>query len=330
MRSQSKNSNAIEVFTSITADDSFKSLHCSKTCKNLYLDESSSDVNFVFTSSDGTQQYLPAHKLLLANGSATFKAMFSGDYKEVDEVDIVDASCDEFKEFLQVFYLDELKITFQNAPGVMILADKYDVPECVVACDKYLRDHWTPQSVCLVFDLAIKFNLKELKQFCQDRVTCNAAAVFASEAFRQCSRDVLEQILKRGNLYCSAKEVFDGCMDWAEQASVRNGLDLSYENSKNQLAECFHLIPFHLMVTEEINECTTIHREMFDQDELAEMISIITLGPPCFSELKKFKPNTSFKTSDNRKKSKYGANHLWMSRCSPTGWSNGWSVIQGV
>lgn len=59
-----------------------------------------------------------------------FQLMFYGGFKEETEVCIKDTSVDEFKEFLQFFYLQEPTLTFENVPKVMELLDKYLLTGC--------------------------------------------------------------------------------------------------------------------------------------------------------------------------------------------------------
>lgn len=264
---------------------SYNSSRVLKTCETLFMDESSADVKFIFVSSDGVQQYLPAHKLLLITASPVFAAMFSGKYKEADEVAIVGASFDEFKEFSQVFYLNKITLTLEHVPAVMNLANMYDVAELLNLCEEFLLQHLPVDSVCVALGLAITFNRQLLREHCLCMISKNSTAVFATESFKQCSNEVLKQILERGDLNCSAKEVFNACMEWAPKVA----------NRKKQLGICFYLIPFHLMSRIELNECTTEHQALFTKDELMEIMSIMALGASCLKDLKKFKMKADFK-----------------------------------
>lgn len=91
----------------ITLENKF----CAHSISELYLKDDLSDVSFVFTQ-NGKPETLPAHKLVLGAGSPVFKAMFFGLLKEKDVVEIVDAQIDEFREFLQFFYLPKVTLFF--------------------------------------------------------------------------------------------------------------------------------------------------------------------------------------------------------------------------
>lgn len=74
-------------------------------CEILYLNEELADVNFLFKN-EGKAVKVPANKAILAALSPVFRAMFFGQLQEKGDVDIVDATSDGFKEFLQLFYIN--------------------------------------------------------------------------------------------------------------------------------------------------------------------------------------------------------------------------------
>lgn len=100
----------------------------SRATANMYLNEETADVHFVFEIDD-MEQRVAAHKSLLAAGSPVFHAMFYGTIKEKGDVKISDASVKGFMDFLSVFYLDQVKINKENVAEIMDLSNKYDIPE---------------------------------------------------------------------------------------------------------------------------------------------------------------------------------------------------------
>lgn len=97
-----------------------------KNLSKLYLNDEYSDVKFVLENEE-----IPANKIILAMASPVFHAMFYGPMKEKDVVQITDANASAFKEFLQLFYLDEVEMSMENIETVIRLADKYDVYDCL-------------------------------------------------------------------------------------------------------------------------------------------------------------------------------------------------------
>lgn len=148
-----------------TSDDG---ISCDILCslgKKLYLKDNRADVHFIFDSNDGECIKMQAHKFLLMESSNVFCTMFNGSWKESDEIEIVDVSADGFREFLQFFYLDKVKLTVENVAEVMYLGDKYDVDKCLAICSKFLRKILNETNICWGYKLAITQNKKISRNF---------------------------------------------------------------------------------------------------------------------------------------------------------------------
>lgn len=131
-----------------------------------------SDVQFVFELESGVVK-VPAIKSILAASSPVFNAMFNGDLKEKGDVKIVDASPDGFKEFLQFFCEDQVKLTMDNVADVLNLTNKYDVVMCFPSCIAFMKENLTVDELVWGLHLALKFQLDELKQFCLGEIQKN-------------------------------------------------------------------------------------------------------------------------------------------------------------
>lgn len=257
--------------------------HCKlrgNTRENLYLNAKMSDVNFVFyektersnvtekSEEDGskseTKDEIPvdprkiiekvaAQKCVLASVCDAFFAMFYGPAKMEGDVEIVDVSPEAFKEFLQCFYLDHVRLTEENIADVMKLADKYGVTDCMDSCIIFLMDVMTPNDICWVYRLAIIYGLFDLQAFCEQRIALNAVQVFGSTDFLNCDRALLKEILSLKVMPCNETVILDSCLDWAKRACERDGLDGdNAENLRAQLGDCLALIRFGTISIEEL------------------------------------------------------------------------------
>lgn len=252
------------------------------------MDEKTADVFFVFNANNDKRVRIAAHKNILAKGSSVFESMFYGGIVEDGDVEIVDASLDGFKEFLQFFYVDKVKLTMENVAEVLNLANKYDVIECLNVCDKMLEENASLQNLCDGLQLSITFERNELKKIFLQKVSQQPKEVLASIGFYNCSHDVLKLLLTSVDWKCDTKEVFDACMVWAKQSCEKNKLDpASMENRRKELGECLHLIHFDLMSQQQIAQCILNYRGLFDKDELEDIIAI-TMSDAAF-DMKKFK-----------------------------------------
>lgn len=121
---------------------------------------------------------IPANKAALAASSPVFAAMFYGHLKERGDVKITDASPEAFQEFLQFFSQSEVKLTMNNVSEVLKLADKYDVNDCSLGCSDFMKKNAKIGDIIWTLHLAVKFNLDDLKQFCEQKIYHNHKTVF--------------------------------------------------------------------------------------------------------------------------------------------------------
>lgn len=118
----------------------------------FYLDSDSADVKFTFGLNDnGSAIQIEAHKILLAAGSDVFRAIFYGKLKEAGEIHTTDVSDAAFKEFLQYFYKNKLKLSAENIVEVMYLGQKYNVPKCVEDCADILKRTLNDENIFTVY-----------------------------------------------------------------------------------------------------------------------------------------------------------------------------------
>lgn len=254
--------------------------------KNLYLKDDMSDVKFVFVDEVRKEKTcerkiiakIPAHKFLLVAASEVFRVMFNELWKEKNEVEIEDASPDAFKEFLQCIYLPKGKFTNANIEQVMNLANKYQITECMNVCVRFLIENLTPDIACLGYGLATLHDQHDLKQFCEEKIIRNAPAVFSSDHFLKCDREVLADILKL-ELNCTAAIVFDGCLAWAKNTCKMNGIDgNNTKNLRTQLGECLYFIRFNEMKLQTFIERTAELSGLFEADDFQDIIYSISLN----------------------------------------------------
>lgn len=254
----------------------YRNLHCSQSCKKLYLQEDTADVHFVFRVGE-VEKRAPAHKFLLGIGSPVFHSMFYGSLHEEGDIKIVDATFDAFKEFLQFFYLDHVTIALKYVDEMMYLANKYDVPECLNVCETFLKNNLPMDNICYVLQLAVTLNRSKFVAFLLAKISEKPAEIFASNSFKVCSRSILKMILELDNLACDEKAVFDACMAWSKKACEINNLDpMDMKNRREQLADCFHLINFDVMKPAHVSLCISEYNNLFSRDELVKIIVMLS------------------------------------------------------
>lgn len=239
--------------------------------KKMYLEEKNSDIHFIFNSNDDQCIKIPAHKLLLTESSEVFSTMFNGSWKEKDEVKIVDASVEAFKEFLQFFYLDKLNITVENVAEVMYLANKYNVDECMAICSIFLKTTLVENDVCLCYKLAIIYEQPSLKKFCELFIKLRTQGVLASDNFLQCDFDVLDHMLMLG-LDCSEYELFSACL---RRMNSKGRTKAEKDAAKTELRKLLKHFRFGSMSFGELASLSSLCDDIFTFDEYKEIVQMI-------------------------------------------------------
>lgn len=263
----------------------------------LFMDEDLADFHFVFVTANGEDR-VPVHKLILANASNVFKAMFFGSIQETREVKIVDASKAAFIEFLRYIYANQINLSVDVIADVMNLANKYNVAECLEFCKQFLERHLPIGEDLLGLELSMLFDCHELKAVFEQRIGNQLDVVIKSDRFMNCSYNALKSVLEMKYLLCDAKELFVACMKWAANACEKNGLDLSVANQRKQLADCLYLIPFRAMAPKQISKYVNYYDGLFNVEELKEIITMTTLDGPVALKKFKFKSDSAAQWSD--------------------------------
>lgn len=115
----------------------------------LYKSDKLSDVKFVLRDKNDRVTKIPAQRLALSLHSEVFERMFDGEMKDDGSIKIIDASPDGFAEFLQLFYLSEVKLSKVNIGEELRLIDKYDAREFLGHVREVHVGH-ADEAVCLV------------------------------------------------------------------------------------------------------------------------------------------------------------------------------------
>lgn len=281
-------------------EKSYKNQGLSSKLKKLYLDAATADAYFSFEDAMKSEK-VPVHKNLLAIGSDSFYAMFYRGLKRDDNaneaaemeqknsdktdesagadkkmvVKIQDVSIDAFKEFLQFFYCDHVKLTMDNIYEVVYLGKKYLVDECLNVCERFLNDSLGEDTVCVIYELAIRFDMFELQHVCEAYIAKNANDVFQSECFVECKKPVLGRILRSNTLSCAETAVFHASMEWVKAASNQEVVTKDLVNE--HLGDLFKEIRFGLMGIEEFAKLTTSYGDLFTREEYQEIVQTIVL-----------------------------------------------------
>ncbi|XP_031634377.1 BTB/POZ domain-containing protein 3-like [Contarinia nasturtii] len=279
----------------------------SKIGEELYLKSELADVHFVFKVADGVFERIPAHKLLLKSVSDVFHTMFNETWREKVEVEIVDTSVVEFKEFLQFFYFEQVTVTTENISKVMYLGDKYNVAGCMSVCEQFLISSLDDGNLFQNYELGIFFNQPKLKKYCESVIAVDTKKVLASGNFMVCDRKVLSHILNIDTLSCTEAELFEACMEWTKTAA--NVDNLTRQDVNRQLGNLLYQIRFKSMTLQQFGTLIPSYGSLFSADEYKD-ISQSTVMPDFESNIFSNNKRTPFENRQWNEEEKIECNRL--------------------
>lgn len=242
-----------------------------RICEKLYLNTLFSDVNFVFATETGDMEKVPSHKLILATGSTAMYEMFYGYLANGGDIPITNYSLESFREFLQFFYMAEVRLTPKNIVEVMNLCEKFKLTECLTVCVESLRYSLTIDDICWGYGIAISLKHQSLMEFCEEKLKDTTTEIFESESFLECDHVLLDKILTLVSSECTAIEIANACMKWAKAQCKRLNVLRTSKNMRDSLEHLFDKIPFDELTLEQLSQFTHSYKKIFTGNELKSM-----------------------------------------------------------
>jgi len=217
----------------------------------MFNNEILSDVHFI-VGRDSMQQRIPAHKFVLAVGSAVFDAMFNGTLAtQSDSVELPDVEPAAFLALLKFLYSDEVQIGPETVMTTLYTAKKYAVPALERACVDFLKSNLGPDNAFMLLTQARLFDEPQLATLCLDTIDKNTAEALAADGFTDVDLDTLRCVLERDTLRIREAKLFEAVVRWGVAECGRQQLPVTPQNQRSVLGDCIGLIRFPLMYIEE-------------------------------------------------------------------------------
>uniref|UniRef100_A0A3P9I9E7 BTB (POZ) domain containing 2b n=2 Tax=Oryzias latipes TaxID=8090 RepID=A0A3P9I9E7_ORYLA len=217
----------------------------------LFNNEVLSDVHFLVGKGMGVQR-IPAHRFVLAVGSAVFDAMFNGGMATTStEIELPDVEPAAFLALLKFLYSDEVQIGPETVMTTLYTAKKYAVPALEAHCVEFLKKNLRADNAFMLLTQARLFDEPQLASLCLENIDKNTGDALAAEGFTDIDLDTLVAVLERDTLGVREVRLFGAAVRWAEAEAHRQQLQPTPENKRKVLGKALTLIRFPLMTIEE-------------------------------------------------------------------------------
>ncbi|KAJ8343972.1 hypothetical protein SKAU_G00313010 [Synaphobranchus kaupii] len=244
----------------------------------LFNNELLSDVKFVVGKGRQAQR-IPAHKFVLAAGSAVFDAMFNGGMATTStEIELPDVEPAAFLALLRFLYSDEIHIGPETVMTTLYTAKKYAVPALEAHCVEFLTKHLRADNAFMLLTQARLFDEPQLASICLDTIDKSTADAINAEGFTDIDLDTLCAVLERDTLGIRESRLFGAVVRWADAECYRQQLPLTSENKQKVLGKALSLIRFPLMTVEEFAAGPAQSGILFDR-EVVNMFLHFTVNP---------------------------------------------------
>ncbi|XP_032065050.1 BTB/POZ domain-containing protein 2 [Thamnophis elegans] len=218
----------------------------------LFNNEVLSDVHFLVGKGRAGAQRIPAHRFVLAVGSAVFDAMFNGGMATTStEIELPDVEPAAFLALLKFLYSDEVHIGPETVMTTLYTAKKYAVPALEAHCVEFLKKNLRADNAFMLLTQARLFDEPQLASLCLENIDKNTSDAINAEGFTDIDLDTLVAVLERDSLGIREVRLFNAVVRWSEAECQRQQWQLIPENKRKALGKALSLIRFPLMTIEE-------------------------------------------------------------------------------
>jgi BTB/POZ domain-containing protein 9 len=145
------------------------------------------------------------------------------------------------------------------------LANKYDFNTLQQSIITYVKATLTVSNVCIIYNVASFYQLKDLAESCSTFVDMHAPEVMKADGFLCLSQTALTELIARDSFFAPETEIYEGVKCWMEHSGVKkeDAGDLLFGIRLQLIPQAFLL--------DEIRHCG-----MFDPDKILDALSLIS------------------------------------------------------
>ncbi|OQR73389.1 RCC1 and BTB domain-containing protein 1-like [Tropilaelaps mercedesae] len=166
--------------------------------RQQFNDPTHSDIKFVVEG-----KTIHVHKTILKFRCEHFRQMFQDHWAEnqKDTIEIEQFTYQVYKAFLEYLYTGEVALSPEDAIGLLDLANAYCEIGLKVHCQKIIKNGILVENCALLYAAAIKYEAKELEDFCFRFAMNHTTAVVQTEAFSKLDDVTLKDFIVRAAKY---------------------------------------------------------------------------------------------------------------------------------
>ncbi|XP_013782111.1 BTB/POZ domain-containing protein 6-like [Limulus polyphemus] len=258
-----------------------------------------SDVQFC-VGQGNCKKVFKAHRLILAMSSDVFKAMFFGQLKEKDSVEIVDVSPDVFEYLLMYMYGRNLpKVTIHFAREIYYAADKYLIDGLKASCLKLISERFSIASASVVCEFAEDIKDENLFNKAFETILYNIHEYIRSISFRTASTNVIKKLLgtklylRQGerrdrragsfhnmsyrDIYSNIKDIdiWKALCEWSKERCKTDGKEPTPANQREALLPILPYVQFLTMSSQDFTCGPAKSGILSDEESLAILMNIV-------------------------------------------------------
>ena len=102
------------------------------------------------------------------------------------------------------------------------LANKYDFNTLQQTVTAYLKATLSVSNVCIIFNVASFYQLKDLSAACAAFIDMHAPEVMKSDGFILLSQSALCELLERDSFYAQELDIYHGLLKWLDHQKENN------------------------------------------------------------------------------------------------------------
>lgn len=136
------------------------------------------------------KEIFAAHKLVFSANSPVFHRMFSHEMKDpvFDKLDVNDIQSEIFQELLRYMYTGSVNNLKSLAQGVLVAANKYQMEDLKLICEKFISKGLTVQNALDILHLSDKCEANLLKESSFNVIASNLGEIVKLDDYKNFSK----------------------------------------------------------------------------------------------------------------------------------------------